>query len=71
MSGRILNACRLLWFRQASARVFVFFSQGQPYDWFSLDDMGSLIQSEEFASTLKEAPLQPRFGKSVHTVACC
>ncbi|CAE6955659.1 unnamed protein product [Symbiodinium natans] len=28
--------------------------KGQPYDWFSLDDMGSLIQSEEFASTLKE-----------------
>ncbi|CAJ1405172.1 unnamed protein product [Effrenium voratum] len=27
---------------------------GQPYDWFNLDDMGSLIHSEEFASTLKE-----------------
>ena len=29
--------------------------KGQPYDWFNLDDMGSLIHSEEFASTLKEA----------------
>jgi hypothetical protein len=29
--------------------------QGQPYDWFNLEDMGALIQSEEFASTLKEA----------------
>eukprot|EP00435_Cladocopium_sp_Y103_P066452 s295_g28.t1 len=28
--------------------------KGQPYDWFNLDDMGALIQSEEFASTLKE-----------------
>lgn len=28
--------------------------QGQPYDWFNLDDMGDLIHSEDFASTLKE-----------------
>eukprot|EP00434_Breviolum_minutum_P003957 symbB.v1.2.003481.t1/scaffold178.1/size285009/8 len=28
--------------------------KGQPYDWFNLDDMGDLIHSEDFASTLKE-----------------
>lgn len=38
--------------------------QGQPYDWFNLDEMGSLINSEEFAGTLKEARVRFRMAFS-------
>lgn len=28
--------------------------KGQPYDWFSLDDMGEIVRSDDFANTLRE-----------------
>eukprot|EP00405_Crypthecodinium_cohnii_P052493 CAMPEP_0206606740 /NCGR_PEP_ID=MMETSP0325_2-20121206/51595_1 /ASSEMBLY_ACC=CAM_ASM_000347 /TAXON_ID=2866 /ORGANISM="Crypthecodinium cohnii, Strain Seligo" /LENGTH=267 /DNA_ID=CAMNT_0054123341 /DNA_START=52 /DNA_END=853 /DNA_ORIENTATION=- len=28
--------------------------RGQPYDWFSLDEMGDVVRSEDFSNTLRE-----------------